>query len=944
MNKISILGTAAVAMMAVTACSSQDFSEFFGAKSDDGAITAVLVDETAGSRSNATDEGKFTWAKGDQILVFGAADGANPYTNDGTDGDVTATFKPASSMTVASENADLTYAIYPYNANDKYVVGDEGGTKSLIVNLPDKYEYEVVDGAIVTNTNAPMLGTLEGDAYQFRHLASVIRLQFAKLPKEAKGIKFTANTRITGDFETAIVDGEAPELKQDAEETVAADVEATSTDVKGGNSVIVYFDKALEDAVENARFIIPLPTGTYAGFTVSVISDTDGTVLNDYTYTTKSTNTFLRRSMGLYPTLSLNISVDGTIENSAIDGADLKALLEAGGDVVLNNDVEIYGQSICISKDIKASLDLNGHTLYGSNLYANRINVQDGEFTLKDSSSSQTGRFISTIARNSGLIYVGDPNSIYNSKVGGKVIVEGGTIDASITDGTTRSCGVVLGGAGEIEVNGGRIIASNFAVSGNGLNNDGYGDGTSYTAAKTTLKFSGGHLESTKDYALYLPQKAETTISGSAEIVGYTGAIAIQSGKLTIDGGTIIANGNGNAVVPELGDGTHGLYYAAVCEAAGYASTDVVINGGHFISKGTASDYNNLYKGEEAKYSQTLTIANSTETYESSSSWSNAALTFSDLSFLPFFKTGDRHYIILQNTLTNVNRVAFIDGEIYIDLKGFSIIAAESVISSLTSVDTLFGVRRGAKLTIDDTVGNGHISAPLACAIKLTEANDQNREGYSTKDAELHVINGIITGKSFAISGNGTRHGTKVTIDGGTFLSSNATGGTAFYHPQYGEATINGGTFKAYESGMEIRSGIITINGGSFISTAKQFKSGANGSGTTSVGVGLAVVQHSTEKTINVTIKGGTFKTAAVGNTDTTNDGYAFYNDKLNTDKDVTISVQGGNFEQAIYSIKTGFITGGNFAVSPDANYLADGYEASSTKTDGYFIVGQKSE
>jgi hypothetical protein len=143
---------------------------------------------------------------------------------------------------------------------------------------------------------------------------------------------------------------------------------------------------------------------------------------------------------------------------------------------------------------------------------------------------------------------------------------------------------------------------------------------------------------------------------------------------------------------------------------------------------------------------------------------------------------------------------------------------------------------------------------------------------------------------------------------------------------------------------MEIRSGIITINGGSFISTAKQFKSGANGSGTTSVGVGLAVVQHSTEKTINVTIKGGTFKTAAVGNTDTTNDGYAFYNDKLNTDKDVTISVQGGNFEQAIYSIKSGFITGGNFAVSPDENYLAEGYEASSTKTDGYYIVGQKTE
>jgi hypothetical protein len=630
----------------------------------------------------------------------------------------------------------------------------------------------------------------------------------------------------------------------------------------------------------------------------------------------------------------LNISVDGTIENSAIDGADLKALLEAGGDVVLNNDVEIYGQSICISKDIKASLDLNGHTLYGSNLYANRINVQDGEFTLKDSSSSQTGRFISTIARNSGLIYVGDPNNIYNSKVGGKVIVEGGTIDASISNGSTLSCGVVLGGAGEIEVSGGRIIASNFAVSGNGYNNDGYGDGASYTAAKTTLKFSGGHLESTNDYALYLPQKAETTISGLTEIVGYTGAIAIQSGKLTIDGGTIIANGNGTAVVPESGDGTHGLYYAAVCEAAGYANTDVVINGGHFISYGTASDFNNLYKGEKAKYDQTTTVNGG---------------AFSDLTLLPYFKTGSTEKITLLKDWSDVSDIAYIDSNVVLDLNGHSITSADAMTKVLASSDGLVIVRRGAKLTIDDSVGGGSITSKVACAVKLTEKDD-DRIG----NAVLYVKNAIITGVSYAIVGNGTRHGTDITIDKGTFTSSNPSGGSALYHPQDGTLTINGGTFKGYQSGVELRSGTLTINDGTFESTADIFKTIHNNNGTTTTGAGLVIAQHTTGKVIKATIKGGLYKSASsiYTNDNTseskTGDGYAFcvikqQNHSTTSDHGkVTVSVEGGTFEKAIYSDEEtqAMVKGGKFKVAPVSDYLVSGYSVSSTaNSDGYYTI-----
>jgi hypothetical protein len=615
-----------------------------------------------------------------------------------------------------------------------------------------------------------------------------------------------------------------------------------------------------------------------------------------------------RRELGRYPTLRLNISVDGVIDNPVTDVATLKSLLEGGNKAVLCADVDIRNQSITIPENKESVLDLNGHTVTAQNTSDGRITIK-GKLTVKDSSNG-SGRIVGEgESGNTGLLWAGDPSNVM--KYGkASVVLEGGVIDATCKGGY----GVVVRGGSTFEMTGGSINAYHFALSGNG--NDNVANG----ASKGTFTISGGHLESLTDYAIYLPHYNGTTIKGNTEIVG-EGGIDIQRGLLKVEENvSILAKGTVEGNVPATGDGTRGLYWAAICTSARYDTVYAIVNNVNITSKGFANDLSKLYNGNEVANNKTIIVNGG---------------KFSDLTFLPYFKTGSTEKITLNKNLLDVSEVAFIDGDVTLDLNGYMITAAETVTTSLTSKDTLFGVRRGAKFTVNAT-GGGSIKANhtvVRTGIKLTEANDEDRDGYSTKDAELVVNGGTIEAYSFAISGNGLRHGTKATINGGTFKSTNPAGGTAFYHPQKGTLEINGGTFTGYESGLELRSGTLNINGGTFSATATQFSSAANGNGTTTVGAGVSIVQHETKRTIEVTIKGGTFKTAA-------SEGYALYNDKLPNDDDVTISVQGGNFEQAIYSIKSGFITGGNFKVSPVEGYIASGYSVSSTvNSNGYYTI-----
>lgn len=280
----------------------------------------------------------------------------------------------------------------------------------------------------------------------------------------------------------------------------------------------------------------------------------------------------------------------------------------------------------------------------------------------------------------------------------------------------------------------------------------------------------------------------------------------------------------------------------------------------------------------------------------------------------------------------------FVNGSnVTLDLNGYTISLDED-----TYENAIIVVEHGGKLTIKDSSATktGKISyitdlttKKVRTAIKLTKS-----KGDNTKTAELIVDGGTLEGDSYAISGNGLdkRDNTKTTINGGKLYSKN----TAIFQPQDGKLIVNGGTIEG-KTGIEVRSGDLTVNGGTVIGTEKPTENHKNSNGTTTTGAGIAVVQHTTVKDINISINGGTIK------------GYtAFYQTSVENNSDstkVNLDITGGNFviindgEDALYSSdKEAFVTGGTFDSKIPESCLKDSKSYKVVETDGKYVVYEK--
>ena len=233
----------------------------------------------------------------------------------------------------------------------------------------------------------------------------------------------------------------------------------------------------------------------------------------------------------------------------------------------------------------------------------------------------------------------------------------------------------------------------------------------------------------------------------------------------------------------------------------------------------------------------------------------------------------------------------------------------------------LFKIERGAVLNVNGSTAGSSIESGSSfySPFVVTVGGDD-----ATKTAVLNINGGTYSGVSAAISGNGNRNNTTVTITGATLSASD---GPAIYHPQVGSLTITNSTLTGTGSAVEMRAGTLIVNSGSYTATHTPFSDEPNGNGNTIKGSAIAVSQHTTNYPISVTINGGTFAGA-----------YALYEaDVQDSTTDVSISVAGGTFNGGVYSENCRkFITGGSFANDPSA-YVADGYEA--TLVDGRYTV-----
>lgn len=106
----------------------------------------------------------------------------------------------------------------------------------------------------------------------------------------------------------------------------------------------------------------------------------------------------------------------------------------------------------------------------------------------------------------------------------------------------------------------------------------------------------------------------------------------------------------------------------------------------------------------------------------------------------------------------------------------------------------------------------------------------------------------------------------------------------------YSSIKIAGGTIVGNESGIEVRAGELIINDGKISSSASEFSIESNNSGSTTIGAGLAVAQHTTAQNLSVEIYDGEFsgkKAISVANPE---------NNSVEEQELVTVAILGGKY------------------------------------------------
>lgn len=127
----------------------------------------------------------------------------------------------------------------------------------------------------------------------------------------------------------------------------------------------------------------------------------------------------------------------------------------------------------------------------------------------------------------------------------------------------------------------------------------------------------------------------------------------------------------------------------------------------------------------------------------------------------------------------------------------------------------------------------------------------------------LTVAEGVVIDTmGYAISGNGTFHGTDIVINGGDVKS---TASAAVYHPQAGTLVLNGGTLEG-TTGIQFCSGEGTVNtsfdfnGGVVKGVGEDERPGKTGDGLVSDGAAISLVNRSYPGGApSITINGGEF-------------------------------------------------------------------------------------
>jgi hypothetical protein len=512
--------------------------------------------------------------------------------------------------------------------------------------------------------------------------------------------------------------------------------------------------------------------------------------------------------------------------------------------------------------------------------------------------------------------------------------------------------------AGDLYFNDGKVTGVQGALA---INN-GYAEVKNGTFETVTCE----HGNDTAFYALYIAGErgvVDATISGGTFIGGGSGAAALEApktGTLNITGGTFSSN------VEEFVDPSSNI------EEDGKGNwvtkpipiEDAVASVGEKNYKTLAAAVKNAAAGDTVKLikpvelTETLTIDK-----EIDLDLNKNTITIKDSvaeDGILISTSEDADVVIYNGTITDERgKDKSAIGKNTIDIKGQANVTTKDLTVEAYAPKDQSSPYYNYLLRIqpDDSKNVGSLT--LDAGTKIQELSNGYDETYGVvgvtaigayangndvpenyEGVKVVIKDGAsVETTGYALSGNGSKHGTTFIIEGGNLYSKEST---AIYHPQMGTMTISGDNtvIKGGNTGIEVRAGNVTIKDGVVEGLATPTEVDGNGNGTTSAGAGIAIAQHTTKLPINVTITGGEIK------------GYsAFYesNPQKNLENDlnkINISIVDGTFTATnggttpIYSEdKQNFITGGTYSNALlNNNYLGDNYQLTPNE-DGTFGV-----
>ena len=513
-----------------------------------------------------------------------------------------------------------------------------------------------------------------------------------------------------------------------------------------------------------------------------------------------------------YPTLA-----------QAVDAA------QSGQTIALITDTDISKSGLTIPGGKSLTLDLNGNNLKAANTNTGNIKVY-GNLTIKDSATSADGKIYTETTYTNSTTGYGLINAIGEKA---SIILESGYIDAaSFTKNPSSEgqFGIGVDDGGDFTMMGGKIEAGWYAVSGNGNN----------STQHSVIKIQGGELISTADYAVYLPQSGETTISGGT-IYGAAGGISLQRGTLNISGDVLITS-KGTGSTGEWGDGTGGQDSAALNIAAEYGDCTVSISGGKLtaeeealIIKADTSHTSNLsvtggtFSSDVSEYiSDEYTVVETENGFEVQKLGAdNAVASVGTGENVKYYETVAEAVENANNgTVTLLQNAAFdtlslSSGVVIVDLNGHTLTST----SGETSI-----IANGANLTIQDSKGMGTlvyngITDPAKAAFEVQVRSSITLKGihYKTSGtgiyawgnaATINVQGVVIDSKGYCVGTNAGKidnYEVDINVTDSQLTSAAEGAGTAVLFNVPGTLDIDNSTLNGHWQGMIARGGTISV-------------------------------------------------------------------------------------------------------------------------------------